>query len=313
MNDALPRPQRLVCVGGIPIDIVVRTEAVPERGGDLRAQAVVDRPGGPFTVLTAAKRLGLPAAYAGGYGEGARGQQVAAALRREGIEILRAAKPGADTGFSLVMVDRDAERTCVSTPGAEALNTRADVESYAPTPGDIVHVTGYDLADPAGVYLVDRLEQWGAEITVAFDPGPMSASEPPALDPTLVTRTLARADVVTVNAREAVALFGSSEPNVVAQLTRGPWTIVRAGAAGAALLHGGQIIAVADVPKVDVLDTTGAGDTHIGAFAAGLHAGLDPAGALQLATDAASLSVREVGPATGPTRTQIDEFKGLAP
>ncbi len=298
-------PRRMVCVGGIPVDIVVRAEGLPVRGGDLRATAIVDRPGGPFTVLSTASRLGMPALYAGGHGTGARGTQVRTHLATEGIDVLRAPTLDSDTGFSLVIVDVDGERTCISTPGAEALMTASDVLAYVPRAGDAIHVTGYDLADPAGDDFVRRLTQCGPEVLVMFDPGPTAISVPPGFPIASLTTVLERADIVTLNRSEAMSLLGHADPHSVAREFPRPWTVLRDGAAGAWLLHGGKVLDHAQPPPVTVRDTTGAGDTHAGAFLAGLAEGLHARAALHLATIAAALSVRADGPGTGPTRAEI--------
>ena len=301
----LPTPRRLVSIGGIPVDIVVRGPGMPVHGGDMRTTAVVDRPGGPFTVLSAATRLGMPALYAGGHGDGVRGTQVRAHLSADRIEILRDPTIGADTGFSLVLVDPAGERTCISAPGAEALNTSADVMAYESRPGDVVHITGYDLADPAGEALLERVIGFGPEVIVTFDPGPLAVAVPTGFPYAWLEAVMARANLVTLNRAEALAITGHTDPEFVAKELPGKCVIYRVGAEGAWLLCDGEEPWHAAPPTVVVRDTTGAGDAHTGAFLAGLAEGLQPRAALHLATVAAALSVRLDGPGTAPTRAEI--------
>jgi ribokinase len=62
-------------------------------------------------------------------------------------------------------------------------------------------------------------------------------------------------------------------------------------------------------PRVQAVDTTGAGDCFNGVFAAGLAEGLEVAAAAQRATAAAALSVTKVGAREGmPTREELDTF-----
>jgi sugar/nucleoside kinase (ribokinase family) len=298
-------PRRLVSIGGIPVDIVVRGPGMPVHGGDMRTTAIVDRPGGPFSVLSAAARLGMAAVYAGGHGDGVRGTQVRAHLQADHIEVLRDVTIGRDTGFSLVLVDPAGERTCISAPGAEALDTEADVLVYEPQHGDAVHITGYDLADPAGEFLVERIGSFGSDILVIFDPGPLSASVPSGFAERLLHAAVKRADIITLNRAEALALTGHLEPAKVARDFPGKWIILRVGAEGAWLVRDGEEPWHAAPPQVTQRDSTGAGDTHTGAFVAGLAEGLQPRAALHLATVAAALSVRFDGPGTAPTRAEI--------
>lgn len=64
---------------------MLRVPHLPERGGDVLASAAGQTAGGGFNVLAAARRLGLPAVYAGGHGTGPFGDLVRTALAGEGI------------------------------------------------------------------------------------------------------------------------------------------------------------------------------------------------------------------------------------
>jgi sugar/nucleoside kinase (ribokinase family) len=60
--------------------------------------------------------------------------------------------------------------------------------------------------------------------------------------------------------------------------------------------------------RVGVVDTTGAGDAHLGAFIAGLAAGRDVGAAARRANVVAALTVTRRGPATSPTAEETDRF-----
>ncbi len=83
---------------------------------------------------------------------------------------------------------------------------------------------------------------------------------------------------------------------------------MRVGAAGCLVAESAARSEVVPGFSVNVVDTNGAGDTHLGAFAAGLARGQSPVEAAHWANAAAAWSVTEVGPATGPTLQQLDEF-----
>ena len=61
-------------------------------------------------------------------------------------------------------------------------------------------------------------------------------------------------------------------------------------------------------PTVRAVDTTGAGDAHAGVFLAALADGLSPADAARRANAAAALAVTRPGPATSPTRAELDAW-----
>ena len=78
--------------------------------------------------------------------------------------------------------------------------------------------------------------------------------------------------------------------------------IMREGARGCDLYRSPDDVVHVDAPAVDVVDTNGAGDVHVGAFVAALARGEDPALAVRSANEAAAFSVTQRGPATAPSR-----------
>ena len=71
------KPRRLVLVGSIVGDAMVRVPNIPDRGGDVMGTSARAQSGGGFVVMSAASRLGLPAAVAGRLGQGRFGVLVA--------------------------------------------------------------------------------------------------------------------------------------------------------------------------------------------------------------------------------------------
>jgi sugar/nucleoside kinase (ribokinase family) len=258
--------------------------------------------GGGFNVVSAAVRLGLPAAYAGPHGSGPFGDLVRSELVTEGIACLLRPNPNLDTGFSVVLVEGD-ERTFVTVPGAEAVVDREMLQAVVYRDGDAVYVSGYDLAYPdAGVAVAEHVAGLPAGCLLVFDPGPLAAEIPAKL----LAPVLERADVVSLNAREA-ALLGSAEV-LLRRLRPGATVVLREGADGAVVMRAGVAAIAVPAPRTRVVDNTGAGDVHVGAMLAGLARGLDLPAATLLANRAAAYSVGQRGPSAGPTDRQLEEF-----
>jgi sugar/nucleoside kinase (ribokinase family) len=116
--------------------------------------------------------------------------------------------------------------------------------------------------------------------------------------------------ILSCNAREA-RLMTDTEDLVAAsaalagRLAPGAAVVVRDGAAGCLLTHDGHTDAVPGFPA-EVVDTTGAGDTHCGTLAAELLRGADLRTAALRANAAAAIAVTRRGPATSPTRAEVD-------
>ncbi|HEX4290552.1 MAG TPA: PfkB family carbohydrate kinase [Trebonia sp.] len=306
------RPRRLVFAGEAIVDVVMRVPGLPPRGGDLLATSAEVAVGGGFNVMAAAARQGMPVLYAGGHGTGPWGDLVRAALAAEGIGLLRPPEPSRDTGFDVALVEPDAERTFVTSLGAESSAEPGRWATAPAGPGDAVYVSGYGLVAPGSG---PDLAAWAAALPPAvllfIDPGPLAAQIPPdQLDP-----VLARCDWLSCNAREAALLTGATTPEQATRclLTRTARAnvIVRLGPDGC-LLAPRPPAAPAPVripaPAVHPVDTTGAGDTHAGVFLAALADGLPPADAARRANAAAALAVTRPGPATSPNRAELDAW-----
>jgi sugar/nucleoside kinase (ribokinase family) len=320
------RFDRLLHLGNVVVDVVMHVPALPERGGDVMASGAQMTAGGGFNVIAAAARQGLPVAYAGAYGSGPLAALALAALAEEGAEILQQPKTGLDTGFTVSIVDAAGERTFVSSRGAEATLSSADLEAVRARPRDAIYVSGYGLVHPSNQRaLVDWLGRLDGGNTVFFDPGPLVHLIPAdVLEP-----VLRRADWWTCNAREAARVTGQQDPlaaarslarragqrNSPAELPSSPrrhGVLVRTGPAGCLVsLRTADPVAVPGF-LVDVLDTNGAGDTHTGTFIAALAGGADELTAARTANAAAALSVTRRGPATAPTAAELARFLAVS-
>jgi sugar/nucleoside kinase (ribokinase family) len=309
MTVSAARPGRLVFAGEAIVDVVMRVPGLPPRGGDLLATSAEVAVGGGFNVMAAAARQGLPVLYAGGHGTGHWGDLVRAALAAEGIGLLRPPDPSADTGFDVALVEPDAERTFVTALGAESVRGPGGWDAIAAGPGDAVYVSGYGLVAPDSG---PDLGRWAAAlpptVLLFVDPGPLVAQIPPeVLDP-----VLARCDWLSCNAREAALLTGvtahEAAPLLLARAARAN-VIVRLGPDGCLLATRDEDASNhIPAPAVRAVDTTGAGDAHAGVFLAALADGLSPAEAARRANAAAALAVTRPGPATSPTRAELDAW-----
>jgi sugar/nucleoside kinase (ribokinase family) len=318
--------KRLVFAGEAIVDLLMRVPALPERGGDVLAGSAAIEVGGGFNVMAAAVRQGLPVLYAGGHGTGPWGDRVRDALAGEGIGLLRAADPDADTGFDVALVEPGGERTFVTALGAESLRRPGAWDSVRAKRGDAVYVSGYGLVAPqSGPVLGAWAAALPAGIMLFVDPGPLVAGIPAdVLDP-----VLARCDWWSCNQREAALLTGSSDPAEAARrlLRRAGQAdvIVRAGPAGCVLalrrtgpaknhglpgLNHGLSLTQVVAPAVTAVDTTGAGDAHSGVFLAALADGMTPGAAAGRANAAAAIAVTRPGAAVAPTRAELDQFLG---
>jgi sugar/nucleoside kinase (ribokinase family) len=298
-----PPPRRLVSHGSILVDLALEVPHLPARGGDVLAGRSLISIGGGFNLLSAAARLGLPGVYAGPHGTGPFGDRVRAALAAEGLELVQPADPALDTGYCVVLIEPDGERTFATAAGADARVDPRRLREVAYQDGDAVYISGYDLAYPfAGSAIAEHGGALPPAMLLVFDPGPLAAE----IAPERLAPVLSRADLVSLNAREAELLGGADR--VLAACRRSAALILRSGASGASILRSGAPPVPVPAVETRIVDTTGAGDVHVGATLAGLARGLSLEDSVLLANRAAAYAVSTLGPAAGPTPGQLEKF-----
>lgn len=299
--------RRVIHTGQALVDLVLEVPELPMRGGNVNAGSVERYAGGAVNILVAAARSGARAVLAGSHGTGPNGDLVRAVLAEEGVEIAPPPLPDDDTALCVVMVEPTAERTFITSLGAERGITPEMLQTSDPQPGDVVCVSGYTLFEPTRDPLITWLESLPEGVDLILDPGaPFAEFEPDVRD-----RVLARTTVWSSNADEAQALTGVMAPAtscraVAALLPEGAITIVRDGPRGChVLVPGEDVVHVPGFPQVPV-DTNGAGDAHTGALAAEMTRGTAWIEAARRANAVGGIKVTRKGPATAPTRAEVD-------
>ena len=298
---------RLVSVGNVIVDIVMRIGALPEPGGDVIADGSEITAGGGLNTMVAARRDGMDVVFAGQYGTGPFGDVVRQALEESGVTVVQPGLPDVDSGYCVALVDATTERTFVTSVGAEGQLTRADLDRVALRADDVVFVSGYGLAHAVnGAAIADWLGTVPSSVRVVFDPSPLVDTLPAAV----LAAVSARSDVVSANSREARLLSPTSATlaeaaAAIAAAARGT-ALVRDGADGCWVVESGsEPVLVPGFPVVAV-DTNGAGDAHDGVLAAALGRGVSLQDAVRRANAAAALAVTRTGPATAPTADETD-------
>jgi sugar/nucleoside kinase (ribokinase family) len=300
---------RLILVDSVVVDIVLNVDTLPQRGSDTLAEHSASFAGGGFNVMAAASRLGLASVYGGVVGLGPFASIAQEAMRQEDIVVAAAPNDELDTGFVVALVEDDGERTFLSSVGAEATLSTAQLDELDVNENDYVYFSGYALLHESNSRaLLSFLTRIPASTTFLFDPGPIVSD----IAASLLEAVFERVDWFSCNEREARLLTECDDPGEAARVLRSRMSrggaIVRVGAAGCFVAESAKRGDVVPGFQVDVVDTNGAGDTHVGAFAAQLALGRTPLEALRWANAAAAWSVTKTGPATGPTSEELNAF-----
>jgi ribokinase len=121
---------------------------------------------------------------------------------------------------------------------------------------------------------------------------------------------LAATDLLIPNEHEATTLTGRTDPHAaaIALLEEVPEVVITLGSAGSLYATRDAELLTVPAPQVSAVDSTGAGDTFVGALAVALGEGRPMPEALKWAATAAALSVQRAGASTSmPYRPEIDK------
>ena len=312
---------RVVLMGQILVDLAVRGDALPGPGGDVWAVDEGMHVGGGFNALVAARRMGAEAISLSPIGSGPHSSLIQAALEHEEITDLGPHIAGIDNGFCIAFTDRTGERTFISTKGAETMSPASAWADFVRTmhPGDVLYIDGYLMDHPANREAAEAaLRVLPKGVRVLLDVSPVIGI-PSALpsDGVIVSMNHREAQEIARQRGDASVRDQCLQPReaaraMLAALDRP--VLLRAGAEGAYFVRScDAALSASDTdpsyiptPRVEAIDTNGAGDAHSGVLAASLALGIPMKRALLFANCAGALSTTVVGPASCPTREEIE-------
>jgi ribokinase len=303
-RDAVPSAQIFV-VGSANTDLFVRVPTLPRPGETVSGGTFFTARGGKgANQAVAAARAGGSVALIACLGDDSLGDETLAALSEEGIAVHAVRRmPNTPSGVALILVDERGENSIAVAPGANALLTPEQV---------VPSVEGLSSADVLVAQLETPLDTVLAAARAARRVGARVILNPaPARE--LPDELLQLVSVLTPNEAEAARLAGMSNAE-----GRGPEEVATAllqrgvGAVAITLGAAGAYVATREhrelVPghRVDVRDTTGAGDVFNGALAVALAEQMPIGDAVRFANAAAAISVtRDGAQPAAPHRSEI--------
>ena len=274
-------------------DVIVRPEGPLARGSDRRASISV-RPGG-----SAANQAAWLASFGADVDFVARVgaadiESETARFKAIGVMPHLVGDRTHETGRLIALIDPDGERSFLTDRGAnEALEAR-DIPDALIEGAALIHLSGYSFFAPSPrAAVLDVMRRVGNK-PISIDPASAEFLREIGADDFLAwTRGAA---ILFPNEEEAAILAGSDDPEIqcVWLAAHYPLAVVKRGAAGAEAAAGEKRWRV-NAPKIEAIDTTGAGDAFVAAFLAVRLSGADIQPALERAAAAGAAASASVG------------------
>ncbi|MGW7257903.1 ribokinase [Streptomyces sp. NPDC054834] len=289
----------IAVLGSTNMDLVAYVEKAPQRGETVTGREFRTIPGGKgANQAIAAARAGATVSMLGAVGNDAFGIRLRSALEHSGVDTDSLRTVEGPSGTAHIVVDDEGGNAIVVIPGANGTVDHL-------TPGDEGVIASADalllqLEIPSAGVLAGAEAARRHGVRTVLTPAP-ARPLPPEL--------LAATDLLVPNEYEAATLTGRTDPldAAAALLDRVPEVVITLGAAGCLYVLRGTEPLVVPAPQVTAVDSTGAGDTFVGALAVALAEERPVREALTWAAAAASISVqREGASASMPYRPEIE-------
>ncbi|MFB3162455.1 ribokinase [Neobacillus sp. 179-J 1A1 HS] len=291
--------RKVTVIGSINMDLVTSTTRIPKVGETVLGNSFHSIPGGKgANQAVAAARLGADVTMIAAVGNDSFGKTLVEHLTNEGINTENIIKvKDTSTGIASIIVS-EADNSIIVVPGANNHVTPEVIEKHENKiiNSDII-LLQLEIPVESVIKAVELAKKHG--VRTILNPAPIQK---------LPKELLEMVDYLTPNEHEQALLFdsiGGTEEELAKYKEK---CIVTKGSKGVMIYKNGEKIEIPSF-QVEVVDTTGAGDSFNGALAVALCDGLEIEEACRFANVVGAISVTKLGAQTGmPTKKEIEEF-----
>lgn len=275
---------KICALGSVNLDMIIQTKTLPRAGETIAQGEFQSLPGGKgANVALAAQRLSAQVELRAAVGDDDYAAQALQFLKAGGVDLSGLVKiEGSHTGLAFINVADDGENQIAVASGANDAFTPAHL---TPIQADGI-ITQFEIPIKTILVAIESFEGF-----VAINASPVVEG---------LGKLLPYASLIIVNEGEYRAYKDALEgyDGLLA---------ITLGSKGAKLLQAGARLAEAIPPQVDVVDTTGAGDSFAAALTVALMEGQAPETALQFACSVGALTTTKLGTqAATPSREEVE-------
>jgi ribokinase len=298
----------ILVVGSLNADLVVRAPRFPQPGETIRGEDLQVIPGGKgANQAVASARLGVSVSMLGCVGKDNFGDFLLENLKSNEVDSQLIRRADSSTGTAIIVVDSDGQNSIVLSAGANGKVNEEDVKAASFSDYKLLLL---QLEIPTSAVLAAARRAHENGLRVILNPAP--ARELP-------NDLISLADFLIPNESELSLLTGlpvndmnSAEQAARALLGIGAKNvIVTLGSKGALIVTNEQVLHI-DAYKVNVVDTTAAGDAFIGGFATAILQDKSLEEAVRYGCACGALATTKFGAQPSlPTKEEVERFMSL--
>ena len=290
----------IAVVGSAMIDLTAYATVIPAPGQTLEGDLFTTGFGGKgANQAVIAAHCGAEVHFVGKLGRDLFGDSIAENFKKLGIGSEYVERSDTPNGVAHIWVDSNGENRIIIIPGANhEIESKKAIEAIESIAGLAVVVAQCEIQQEVTL----------AAFSAAKERGCVTILNPAPYQP-LSKELLAVTDWIIPNETEFKELHGQAptSDDVLKSFRPGKNSIVTLGSEGAVLITSDGNLTRIGAPKVNAVDTTGAGDAFVGVFAFGLASGKNPEDAMKLGVKVASMSVTRKGAQSSyPSQAEIE-------
>lgn len=288
---------KILLVGGAIVDIMLKIDSLPKKGGNIYALPQKTVVGGcAINIANVLKQFNVDYELCMPLGTGAYSDLIKKdmAIEHSSYKPIFVSKEQ-DCSYCMCFIEDDGERTFISVEGIEKHFKKEWFDTINFDEYGYFYFSGYDLEGDNGIEILKALHTLPSHVKVVFDAGPRIFF----CDKERIDELLAMHPIIHANREEIVNLTGISDPKDAAlALSRKTQSLVVAtldkdGCFYANFQNGLSNFVASE--QVQQVDATGAGDSHMAGVLVGLSKNLDLDRTCSISNKIAATIVQVVG------------------
>lgn len=297
---------KIVVIGSLNYDIILKLSRMPKCGETFHADGVTCSAGGKgANQAVQAAKLGCQVYMVGAVGKDSNGAFLLETARKYGVDTRYVAQVEEATGMGVVQAVQDGSVFASIVRGANFAVTKEHIDAAEPVLREAALVIlQMEIPQQINEYAIDKARALGCKVLMNAAPAAPIPEE-----------YLKKLDILVVNEVEAgfylnetvdTAEKGSDGARRLSE-RYGCDVVLTMGKAGAAICDGGTVSFV-PAKKVNAIETTGAGDSFIGAIGYALLQGKTLTEASAFATACSAITVCRMGAQPSmPTLAEVQQ------
>ncbi|TAH64702.1 MAG: ribokinase [Anaerolineaceae bacterium] len=289
---------KILNIGSLNIDYVYTVDHIVKEGETIASTRLESYCGGKgLNQSIALSRAGAKVYHMGIVGED--GEMLLEMCKNNDIDTSYLKQIEGKSGHAIIQVDKNAQNSILLYPGSNRMFIREYIDEVLKNfqKGDMLLLQNeINLVD----YIVEAAYLKG--LTIVLNPSPYNEY--------MESVDMSKISIFLMNEVEAAQIAGAGNPNDVLTLMKEKYpdakVVLTLGEKGSIYQYKDQVVCQ-DAIKVNVVDTTAAGDTFTGYFLAGLLANKRMEQILQESAKAAAIAVSRKGAAVSiPYKSELE-------